>query len=296
MVRHDVVPALFHEDATRPRPPRAAKSIGSESWIRLDLGRVGHVGSGTVRRAVSGDRLRGPRRTASQRRGRRPHLAPSLRNSGPTACRRPTPARRDQPRDLPASLLGIPVKPARVARVGLASKEPFQLWLLSNLAGRTDAERAARPTEGRSRNETDSQSADRRTVDRWASCGTRFDITPSCRGRDQMEASRRGRADVLEQQDAAKSTIQAIKVANAILKPYEESSARPTTSRPMAEKAEPMDAGSSRTGAGAGDGRGQTRRCELQALMSGKRTQRNAIVTIHSRGPAHRGVRLGRLL
>ena len=97
--------------------------------------------------------------------------------------------------------------------------------------------------------------------------------------RNQLEA-RQAEPTFWNNQDAAKSTIQQLKVANALLKPYEELTRAADDIKAMAELAAEDAAFESELEPALGKAERQYESFELQAMMSGKQDAANAIVTV----------------
>ena len=111
------------------------------------------------------------------------------------------------------------------------------------------------------------------------SCGTLFDIPAKTAARDQLEA-KQAEPDFWNNQERARATIQQLKVANALLKPYEELKRAADDLKAMAELAEEDDSFEAELAPELERAEHQYEAFELQAMMSGKQDAANAIVTI----------------
>lgn len=113
----------------------------------------------------------------------------------------------------------------------------------------------------------------------WPSCGTLFDIPGKIGVRDQLE-SRQAEPGFWDNQDSARTVIQQLKVANALLKPYEELSRASEDLKAMAELAAEDESFESELEPALVKAEHQYEAFELQAMMSGKQDAANAIVSI----------------
>ena len=111
------------------------------------------------------------------------------------------------------------------------------------------------------------------------SCGTLFDIPAKTAARDQLEA-KQAEPDFWNNQERARATIQQLKVANALLKPYEELKRAADDLKAMAELAEEDDSFEAELAPELERAEHQYEAFELQAMMSGKQDAANAIVSI----------------
>jgi peptide chain release factor 2 len=111
------------------------------------------------------------------------------------------------------------------------------------------------------------------------SCETLFDIAGKTRIRDEMEA-RQAEPGFWDNQEQARGLIQQLKVANALLKPYEELAKAADDIRAMAELAEEDDSFEAEIEPALAKAERQYEAFELQAMMSGKQDAANAIVSI----------------
>lgn len=97
--------------------------------------------------------------------------------------------------------------------------------------------------------------------------------------RDELEA-KQGEPGFWDNQEKAKATIQQLKVANSLLKPYETLDAAAGDLRAMAELAEEDASFEAEMEPALVKAEGQYTAFELQAMMSGKQDSANAIVSI----------------
>jgi peptide chain release factor 2 len=111
------------------------------------------------------------------------------------------------------------------------------------------------------------------------SSGTLFDIPGKTTARDKLEA-RQAEPDFWTNQEQARSVIQQLKVANALLKPYEELIRATGELNAMAELAEEDASFEAEMEPVLAKAETQYEGFELQAMMSGKQDAANAIVTI----------------
>ena len=113
----------------------------------------------------------------------------------------------------------------------------------------------------------------------WLSCGTLFDIPAKVAARDQLEA-KQAEPGFWDNQEQARASIQQLKIANALVKPYEELTRAADDLQAMAELAEEDDAFEAELEPALVKAERQYDAFELQAMMSGKQDASNAIISI----------------
>src|SRR5262245_2649702 len=111
------------------------------------------------------------------------------------------------------------------------------------------------------------------------SCGTLLDVPAKLAARDALDA-KQSEPDFWSNQDKARGVIGQLKVANSLLKPYEELNAAAGEIRTMAELAEEDATFEAEIEPALVKAEEQYEAFELQAMMSGKHDSASAVVSI----------------